>query len=551
MRNKRKIMTTLLLIGLILLLTGCHYSCKSYCAKEGLGPVPPELAKKMHWSDECEAWIDLQRTKIAQAQIPKPAPTPAPKPTRTVTPEQGPNEVTRTLPCNDCGILKIEKIMPQQANINAPFDYKIVATNLTDMPLSNVTIMEALSDGFVYQKSEPNAKKDGRVLTWDIPGMGPGESKTFLVSGYADKTGQIVNCANASYVIPACARTDIVEAQLVVAHTIQEAVLICDEIPVRIIVRNNGSGTASNVKVVAALPEGLTTVEGQKTININVGALGAGQAKEYTVKTKAAKVGRYPLKATAMADGDLKAESVASTTVVTQPVLQIVKEGPKTLYLGRRAEYTITVKNTGTATAQKTVVEDTIPDGVEDVRVTDGGKMIGSKLRWELGELPQNASKTLLVTYMPTRAATLSNTASATATCAAAVSASAQTSVKGIAAILLEVIDVEDPIEVGTNETYQITVTNQGTAVDTNIVIKGILEGQFMEYVSSKGATRGTLSDGVVTFAPLPSLAPKAKATWEITIKALKEGDVRFRIVMNSDQLDRDVEETEATNFYQ
>ena len=40
---------------------------------------------------------------------------------------------------------------------------------------------------------------------------------------------------------------------------------------------------------------------------------------------------------------------------------------------------------------------------------------------------------------------------------AEAVSASAQTQIDAIAAILLEVIDLSDPIEVGGNETYLIT----------------------------------------------------------------------------------------------
>ena len=36
----------------------------------------------------------------------------------------------------------------------------------------------------------------------------------------------------------------------------------------------------------------------------------------------------------------------------------------------------------------------------------------------------------------------------------------------------------------------------------------------------------------------------------EVVVKAIKPGDVRFRVTMNSDQLTRDVEETEATKFY-
>jgi hypothetical protein len=72
-----------------------------------------------------------------------------------------------------------------------------------------------------------------------------------------------------------------------------------------------------------------------------------------------------------------------------------------------------------------------------------------------------------------------------------------------------------------------------------------------MSYISSSGATNGTLDGSTVTFAKLPSLAPKAKTSWKVVVKAAKAGDVRFKVSMNSDQLTRDVEETEATNFYE
>ena len=113
----------------------------------------------------------------------------------------------------------------------------------------------------------------------------------------------------------------------------------------------------------------------------------------------------------------------------------------------------------------------------------------------------------------------------------------------------MEVIDLTDSIEVGNDVTYVITVTNQGSATDKDVVVKATLEDN-MQYVSSSGATKGSLSARTVTFAPLPSLAPKAKASWRVTVKAVKAGDVRFRVAMNSEHLGRDVDETEATNFY-
>ena len=70
-------------------------------------------------------------------------------------------------------------------------------------------------------------------------------------------------------------------------------------------------------------------------------------------------------------------------------------------------------------------------------------------------------------------------------------------------------------------------------------------------YISSSGATSGTLQDNKVSFAALRRLAPKAKATWRVVVRAVKPGDVRFKVAMNTDQIERPVEETEATHLYE
>jgi len=70
------------------------------------------------------------------------------------------------------------------------------------------------------------------------------------------------------------------------------------------------------------------------------------------------------------------------------------------------------------------------------------------------------------------------------------------------------------------------------------------------QHVSSGGATNAVVEGQVVKFAPLPELAPKAKATWKVTVKALKKGDVRFSVTMTEAQLTRPVSENESTNQY-
>ena len=490
----------------------------------------------------------LERERV-QAPPPRPAPRPvvAPKPAPIQT---GVHTVSRVYPCPGCGVIRIDKKMPEEVQLNSPFDHTITLTNLTDMELHDVRLVDYLPDGYKFKSSKPPAEADDGVLTWMMDSLEGRAVEEIVVSGMATSEGWIENCANVTYVIPACAKTRVVRAALALKKTAPREVLVCDEIPLNFVVTNTGTGEATNVKIVDQLPDGLVTTDGKRSVNIGAGTLAAGKSATYKVMTKAGKTGVYRNSATASADGGLKAGSDETTTKVTQPVLSITKTGSEKLYLSRQLRYEITVSNKGDAVATDTVIEDTVPDDVEGIKTNAGGKLVGSKLVWEIGDLASGASKKVTVAYTPKNAGTFSNKATVTAYCADAVSASARTVVEGIAAILLEVIDVSDPIEVGQNETYVITVTNQGSAPDTNIIVKCMLE-ENMQYVSSSGATSGTSSDGMVVFDALGSLAPKAKATWRVVVKAVKAGDVRFKVAMMSDELGRDVQETEATNFYE
>jgi uncharacterized repeat protein (TIGR01451 family) len=231
-------------------------------------------------------------------------------------------------------------------------------------------------------------------------------------------------------------------------------------------------------------------------------------------------------------------------------VLAITKTGPEKQYIDRTISYDITVSNKGDADATNVVLTDTIPAGVTEVLASNGGVVAGNQISWKMASLAAGQSSKVTVSYMPQAAGSYSNVASASATCVESVKASAKTDVMGIAAILLEVVDVSDPIEVGKNETYIVTVTNQGSAPDTEIAVKCTLEDS-MQFVSAGGATAGSFADGVITFQPLATLAPKAKASWKVEVKAAKAGDIRFTTHLNSKQLGREVMETEATNFYE
>lgn len=549
------LMIITIMAGSSLLISGCHYSCKSYHKLHGTGTPPPEIANTFYWSDECMDWAAAQVEPVEPPapviKEPEPEPEPKPEPKPVVAESQcGPYIVSRIYPCDCCGEIKLDKTMPKQVQVNAPFEYTIKLTNLTDTMIADVQVTERLSKNFKFESSSLPAKAQPGKLVWQFDEIGPKDSKLIKIIGSATSADCLKQCATVTYVVPVCGFVQVVEPKLSLIKEAPSIVTICQDIPLKFTVTNSGTGKATNVKITDMLPEGLVTSNGKKSFTFDVGTLEPDSPRRFEVKSKALKTGTFTNKAAATADAGLKVESNVTMTVVTQPVLTIEKTGPEKLYLGRPATYTITVTNTGDAAAVDTVIEETIPAGIKKVRASQGGQKAGSKVLWRIGTLQPKAARTVTVEYVPSEEGVIKNKATANAGCANAVNASAQTSVKGIPALLLEVIDITDPIEVGSNVTYMITITNQGSATATNVTVKAFLEDS-MKYVSSSGKTTGTLAGNTVTFKPLPGLSPKARTSWTVVVKAVKKDDVRFKVIMNSDQLERDVEETESTNFYE
>jgi uncharacterized repeat protein (TIGR01451 family) len=119
----------------------------------------------------------------------------------------------------------------------------------------------------------------------------------------------------------------------------------------------------------------------------------------------------------------------------------------------------------------------------------------------------------------------------------------------GVPAILLEVVDTVDPIEVGDETTFVLMVTNQGSSDDTNVKIVGTLPPTF-EFISGSGATPVTASGQTVSISPVGKLAPGANAQWRIVVKAKGVADARSRWELTSDQFKSPIIETESSNLY-
>ncbi len=550
-------MKKILNISLVLLVFGLFGSSGCESLQSFLGAEPgeaePQRPEKFFWDKDHEPITIAPITAV-----PAPVAAPAPAEGFVIEPERlvvlgeiGTRVVSMTYPWPECGVIRLDKTVPKEAELNRTFDYFIIITNLTETMLTDIVVNEELSDNFKFTRANPAARKDLNKLVWEIKSLGPKASKRITISGVATNADPLEHCTTVETpIIPACAAIRIVQPRLELMRAMPAEVLLCEPIPVVFVVTNSGTGFAKDVTIVDTLPAGLRTIDGKSKLVLDVGTLPEGQSRQFSAELRASKTGKYVSKAVARSITGLTAESAESTTIVSLPVLTIDNKGPRQAYLGRIVTYEITVANRSDVPAKNTVIEDSIPEGVTSIEASEGAKLSGSKLIWELGTLAPGTYKNVRVSYMPTQAGTLTNNAIATAYCSEAVTAFVKTLVTGISAVSLEVVDIVDPVRIGTRTTYVISVTNQGSAAATNVRIACILENN-VQYVSSAGATAGSIEGQIVKFFPLSSLEPKAKAAWRVVVAAVEPGDVRFKVVLNVDQLTRPVEETESTHLYE
>ena len=445
-------------------------------------------------------------------------------------------------------VLLLERFTPAETRAGQSFEYRIKLTNLTNMEIQDLVLTEQYPPTLRVSavSPEPDSARDG-FATWSWDKLAPRESTVLRLRGSTNNLETLTYCAKVTFATVACASMRVVQPELVLTKTAPADVLLCEQIPLRFTVRNAGTGVARNVRITDRLPDGWTTEDGRTTLVADAGDLAAGQSREFTATVRSANTGQFTNTATATEDGGLTADATAMTAV-RKPVLVLTKRGPEYRFVGRPATFQITVSNEGDAPADNTVLFDSLPAGTQFMSATNDGQLSGDQVSWNLGTLMPGASRSVEVTLKANQRGTIRNAATAQAVCAQA-SAPATLEIRGIPAILLEVIDLADPIEAGSNETYEITVLNQGSADGTNIRIACTLPPE-QQYISSTGPTTAQVDGSNVSFLPLRSLGPKATATYRVIVKGVTVGDVRFKVSLTSDQMTSPAEETESTHIY-
>ena len=296
------------------------------------------------------------------------------------------------------------------------------------------------------------------------------------------------------------------------------------------------------------LPDGLVTTAKGKMYDI--GVLNPGESRTIRIVADVNKLGDLPCRFVANADNDLHAE-VAKDMLGLGAELEIVVDGPAFRYVTRPATYSVRVKNTGTAPAADVHIRCAVPKPFAFLEAKQTGSFDASSkmIHWFIGRLAAGEETEVVFKLLALAPGEFPIHADAVAERGHNVETQHVTRVAGIAAILLEVVDVDDPVEVGAEAMYEILITNQGTEFAKNVQIRAnVPDG--MEIVGAQGPTEGVIQGREIKFVPISRIAPRADAIFRLMVRGNKPGDFRIEVEATSDTLETPVTELESTKIY-
>ncbi|WP_269525910.1 DUF11 domain-containing protein [Coraliomargarita parva] len=443
-------------------------------------------------------------------------------------------------------LVRLEKSAPAQVALNEPYTYSYTVT--AKDKVKKVVVEEAIPEGTTYVSSSPEAEVKGSSVTWTLYNLEKGDSVPLSLTVTPTAVAELSNCATIEAYPEACTTTTVGVPELaIVKSTPDEQVLLNAGVPWNITVTNTGNFCAYDVVVTDTLPAGVAHESGSSELVTEIGTLAPGESRDITVNTTVTAKGEHCNVAMVSSSNAGSAQDDACIKVV-EAGLDVVKDGTPMQFVGKQASYTITATNTGDVPLSDVVVTDTVPSQ-NKLLSAPGAQIDGNTATW-ITSLAAGESKKFELTALGLQDGTYCNQVAADCS-AYGLSASddACTEWRGYPALLIEVIDTEDPLLVGEETTYILQITNQGTAPDTNVTLNVALPSN-LEVVSASGATQGTISGRNVSFAAYPVLKAKEIIEFRVKAKAVTEGDARFKAQMNSDLLKSPVPEEESTQVY-
>jgi uncharacterized repeat protein (TIGR01451 family) len=393
----------------------------------------------------------------------------------------------------------------------------------------------------------PNDSKDH--LVWIFEHLEPGQEKAVEITMIPSRRGELETSATVRFTGVAKSVLTVEEPQLTLSISGSHEVMVGETLTQIIVVSNPGTGIAHDVVVHAKLPQGLEHPRG-KIVEMGIGSLGPGESRELRLPLVGSAGGDVVVLVEARGSGNL-AQSAQSSIRIAAPKLGVAVTGPGLRYVGRNAQYLVTVTNEGVAATDNVRITHLIPEGFEFIKADKGGKLDAStgSVIWFVGRLDAGESMQVAVDMTAKQIGEGIHHVQASGENGVLTTAKVATRVDGSSKVVMELADIDDPVEVGTQTAYEIRIRNDGSKAAQNLKISCELP-QGLELIDTSGPTENFIDKGVLYFKPLAELAAGSKATYVIRVNGKVAGNLRLRARLTSNASPEPVVVEEMTKFY-
>jgi len=404
-------------------------------------------------------------------------------------------------------VVSIKSDSPDPVVRGQTLSYQIFVNNTGDEVAYNVTLVETYPGNIVFNGSTPVPSVGNN--TWFLGNLSPNQSTTVNitvnVSRFAGNGTILTNFVNVTFsnftgtnsTVNDTESTTVVGFPEVFANKSDspDPIFAGNTLTYRIVINNTGDEIAYNVTVVEGYPVNVTfngsspvPTSGNNTwslgnllpnqsftinitVNVSIGTDNGSILNNTFNVTFANNSGTNTTITNSTNTTVLNEGQNATNVTVTKT------DNPDPVLRGTQLNYTITINNTGNATAINVTVVEGYPSGV--VFHNSSPSPTSGNNTWFLGNLSANSSTTINITVNVSSALAngtiLNNTVNVshinTTGSNATTNTSALTTVRGARNLTITKTDNPDPVGSGSTLSYQITINNTGDDTAFNVTL--------------------------------------------------------------------------------
>ena len=447
--------------------------------------------------------------------------------------------------------ISLEWVKKSEFNVGQECATELVVKNTGTSPVEQVAVDAVFQSPVRVSSVKPQPVETRDRLTWTFDTLAPGVEHRIALKLIPSRRGDLGLIAQVRLVGTAAATFRVEEPLLKVTLKGPAEVMLGEGATQMVVVSNPGSGTAHDVKLAAHASEGLEHARTKdETMEMEIGTIMPGESRTIRLPLTGVKGGSQTVSVTASSSSEVT--SAASTEIkVISPTLSVSADGPALRYKGRNATFTVNVTNDGLVANNNVRVVQTVAEGFQFVGADHGGKFDPDlrTVSWFLGRLESDQSVKLNCELAAVGLGEFTQKITVASDAGARAETALDTKVDGASSLTMELIDLDDPVEIGVETAYEVRLKNTGTKAATNVELRCELPDG-VQLLSAKAPTDAVAERQALMFKTLPQIAPGEETVFRVHVKGLRDGNERVKVLVSSDSLTEPLVQEEQTKFY-